>query len=92
MNKSTQQPQAYRVAIAILSYLQDHPQAKDSAKGIAEWWVGEEKALVEKALVLLKNEGIIVKRRHLYQLAPNKTSLQNQNWIATIIQELQQKE
>jgi len=80
------------VAIAILSYLRDHPQAKDSAKGIAEWWVGEEKEIVEKALTLLKQEGIIAKRRHLYQLAPNKTTLQDQSWIEKTIQRLQQRE
>lgn len=80
------------MAIAILSYLRDHPQAKDSAKGIAEWWVGEEKKNVEKALALLKQEGIIAKCRHLYQLAPNKTMLQDQSWIEKTIQRLQQRE
>ena len=81
-----------RIAIAILNYLRDYPQAKDSAKGIAEWWVGEEKEIVEKALALLKQEGIIVKRRHLYQLAPNKTTLQDQSWIEETMQRLQQRE
>jgi len=92
LKKSTQKPEVCRVAIAVLNYLRDHPQAKDSAKGIAEWWVGEEKKIVEKALALLKQEGIIAKRRHLYQLAPNKTTLQDQRWIEKTIQQLQQRE
>lgn len=92
MKKTSQKPEVRRVAVAILSYLRDHPQAKDSAKGIAEWWVSEEKEIVEKALTLLKQEGIIAKRRHLYQLAPNKTTLQDQSWIEKIIQRLQQRE
>lgn len=79
------------MAIAILNYLRDHPQAKDSAKGIAEWWLGEDKEMVEKALALLKQEGIIAKRRHLYQLAPNKTALQDQSWIEKTIQRLQRR-
>lgn len=60
------------MAIAILHYFRDHPSAKDSAAGIAKWWVGEEKEVVEKALALLMEEGVMKKRRHLYQLAPGK--------------------
>ncbi len=62
-----------RVAIAILHYLRDHPQAKDSLTGIAQWWVGEERNAVEEALKVLLREGILVKRRHLYQLAANRS-------------------
>lgn len=62
-----------QAAIAILHYLRDHPLAKDSAKGIAQWWVGEAREVVEKALKLLVNEGVLIKRRHLYQLAPGKS-------------------
>lgn len=58
-----------RVAIAILHYFRDHPRAKDSAKGIAQYWVGEDREIVEKALAFLRQEGMIQKRRHLYQLA-----------------------
>ncbi|MGH7597777.1 MAG: hypothetical protein ACREOI_15615 [bacterium] len=57
-----------RVAMAILHYLGDHPSAKDSARGVAKWWVGEEREVVEKALALLVKEGVIEKKRHLYQL------------------------
>jgi len=58
-----------RVAIAILHYLRDHPAAKDSARGIAKWWVSEERDVVEKALMLLVKEGVIEKPRHFYQLS-----------------------
>ena len=55
--------------MAILHYLRDHPTAKDSAAGIAKWWVGEAPELVEKALALLVKEGVIEKKRQLYQIA-----------------------
>lgn len=58
--------------MAILHYLRDHPSAKDSAGGIAKWWVDEEREVVEKALTLLVQEGIIKKQRHVYQLALNE--------------------
>ncbi len=64
---------ACRIAIAILHYLRDHPQAKDSVTGISQWWVGEEKDAVEEALKILLREGFLVKRRHLYQLAADRS-------------------
>ena len=62
------------MAIATLNYLRDHPQAKDSLQGIAKWWVGEEPEVVEKALAFLLEEGVIVKRRHVYQLTSHETA------------------
>ncbi len=59
-------------AIAILHYLRDHPQAKDGVEGIAQWWIGEEREIVEKALALLVNEGVIEKREHVYQLTQSR--------------------
>jgi Fe2+ or Zn2+ uptake regulation protein len=66
----------------ILHYLQTHPDAGDTAEGIAEWWLtecdaGESKVLVEQALHLLVKQGLL--ERHiiaegtvLYELAPPK--------------------
>ena len=56
--------------MAILHHLRDHPTAKDSAAGIAKWWVGEERDTVEKALARLVEAGVMEKRRHVYQLVP----------------------
>ena len=58
-----------RAAIALLDYWRAHPQAKDSAKGIAQYWVSEAADTVYQALTLLVEEGVIERRRHLYQLA-----------------------
>jgi len=67
LRKAVENPEVRRVAIAILNYLRDHPQAKDSARGIAKWWVAEERDVVEKALALLVKEKVMEKRRHVYQ-------------------------
>jgi hypothetical protein len=32
------------LATAVMHYLRDHPQAMDSAQGIAEWWVKPQRA------------------------------------------------
>jgi hypothetical protein len=59
-----------RTAIAILHYFSDHPAAKDTAKGIAKWWVGEDLETVEKALALLVKEGVVVRENDRFRLAP----------------------
>ena len=64
------------MALAVLTYLRMHPMAKDTARGIAEWWVSEELATVEKALVLLVGEGVVEKQSDVYRLKrdpPNGT-------------------
>jgi hypothetical protein len=45
--------------------------AKDTIRGIAEWWVNEDLAIVEKALVLLEAEGVIEKKSDVYRLKQN---------------------
>ncbi len=60
-----------QVAVAILSYLHEHPGAKDSAKGIAQWWVSEDLALVEEALDLLMKEKAVERRGEVYSLDRN---------------------
>ena len=60
-----------QVAVEILSYLQAHPDAKDSAKGIAQWWVSEDVTLVEEALELLIKEKALEKRGDMYSLERN---------------------
>jgi hypothetical protein len=80
-----------RVTIAILYYLRDHPSAKDSASGIAKWWVGEEREVVEKALALLVKEGVIEKWRHLYRLAKDETAATGSSGIEKILRRLRRR-
>ena len=54
-----------RIARDILAYLAEHPDAQDTLKGIAEWWLSEPAAtqniaLVEEALAdLVEREWVI---------------------------------
>jgi DNA-binding transcriptional ArsR family regulator len=53
-------------ARAILRYLVKHPEAKDTAEGIAQWWVeGErsERVNVERAVSWLLSQGVILETR-----------------------------
>jgi DNA-binding MarR family transcriptional regulator len=54
------------LAHAVMSYLAEHPQAMDSAQGIAEWWVMREQLQVDvqalvRVLQRLVDEGLIEK-------------------------------
>ena len=77
---------------SILRYLQEHPDAKDTVEGIAQWWVLKEwtavrYAAVERALALLLSKDLIVETRRegsppYYRLNQDKKQL-----ISEIIEE-----
>lgn len=53
-------------ARAILRYLVEHPEAKDTLEGIAQWWVGGEtskRVNVERAVSLLLSRGLVLETR-----------------------------
>jgi hypothetical protein len=54
---------ARAVAAQILDYLRAHPQAADTARGIAEWWLSGravDTGLVNRALRMLAADGYVV--------------------------------
>jgi hypothetical protein len=56
------------IALAVLSYLQEHPDAKDTLEGIAQWWLlrqcSERRlAEVERGVSVLLAQGLIVEIR-----------------------------
>ena len=54
---------ARAIANKILAYLWAHPQAADTARGIAEWWLSGrafDAGLVNRALRMLAAEGHVV--------------------------------
>jgi hypothetical protein len=56
------------IALAVLSYLQEHPDAKDTLEGIAQWWLlrqcSERRlAEVKRGVSVLLAQGLIVEIR-----------------------------
>jgi hypothetical protein len=54
------------IAREILGYLENHPEAKDTLDGIAEWWLPHrrhERRAVERAVALLLSHGAIIETR-----------------------------
>jgi hypothetical protein len=60
--------QTKRVAISILQYLRTHPSAQDTASGIAQWWVHDDRETVKKALKLLVKEGTVEFKNNVYRM------------------------
>ncbi len=61
-----QPEQITEVVDAILRYLQSHPDAVDSAEGIAQWWLPEAWCVdvhtVQAALDRMRDQGLIRQR------------------------------
>jgi len=78
-NRSKEGKQA---ALEILAYVADHPQAKDGLQGIVEWWILEQRIVVQTAIVKaalwsLVEEGLLVIERnngsgHMYGINPER--------------------
>ena len=60
------------VAFEIEAYLCRHPKAKDTVRGIAEWWVERKSGEVEQALEMLITHGLITKQGRLYGRASHE--------------------
>ena len=89
MEESKDTHEIQPVAIAILNYFRDHPGAKDSAKGIAQWWVGAQVEVVEKALEMLIIEGVIEKQGMSFQLVQKKPAAKVEQMIDSVMRSLQ---
>jgi DNA-binding IscR family transcriptional regulator len=64
MNPEDAEVKRSRVAMSILAYLNENPEAQDSLEGILRWWlldrmIEEQMALVESALARLVAAGLV---------------------------------
>ena len=64
MNPDDAEVKRSKVAMSILAYLNDNPEAQDSLEGILRWWlldrmIEEQMVLVESALASLVAAGLV---------------------------------
>ncbi len=57
-----------RIELEILAYLYEHPQARDTVEGIAEWWISGRivrklSREVKKAIADLVKKGFVIERQ-----------------------------
>ncbi len=63
-----------KLALKILAYFRNHPEAKDSVQGIAKWWVQDNPYEVRQVLEKLVGLDLVGKRSNPYfdyYFAPN---------------------
>ncbi len=80
------------VARAILDYLSKNPEAQDTAAGIAEWWLPEEKvktriATIREALAELVAEGFILRHRGKDSQVHYRINLQRLSEIEAVLRQ-----
>ena len=68
MSEEPETAEAWDIAHEILRYLEQYPEAKDTADGIAQWWLGREGSErshrdVERAVSWLCSQGLILETR-----------------------------
>ena len=88
MNNEQENKEILKAAIAILNYLRDHKHAKDNIEGIAQWWVGEKKSVVESALILLLDYEVIEEKEGYYYLSLNWQKNNNTDKFDRLVKQL----
>jgi hypothetical protein len=91
LSKTYAYNQVCRVAIAIITYLRQHPDAKDNLDGVALWWVDEERDLVDEGLSLLVELKTVKKDHELYSLAGSLRNERSDASLEQLTEELRQK-
>ncbi|MCB0302310.1 MAG: hypothetical protein KDI38_00870 [Calditrichaeota bacterium] len=79
------------VAIRILDYFRLHPAAKDTLEGIANWWLGENKEIVEEALQILIREGVVEEHHKIYQFIQISNNINDSDVLSQILHHLKIK-
>ena len=92
MKKAFEYHHIHRAAIAILTYLRSHPDAKDNLEGVASWWVNEEQSLVEESLSLLARLSVVKREHDLYSLEDHLGTEGLGTHLERVLQQLQENE
>ncbi len=53
---------------AIIDYILEHPGARDTARGIAEWWIHKSLLATRAAIEFLHEKGMIIKAKRNGQI------------------------
>ncbi len=69
MQNSNRTKERRQVALEILAYIANHPEAKDGLDGIVEWWILEQRIMVQTTIVkaavwALVEEGLLLMERN----------------------------
>ncbi len=83
-------PGKSQIAVEILSYLDENPEAQDTLDGVIQWWLLERKikyqiTLVKEALSELVKDGLVVEKESLDSQTRYQVNRQKREEIRTIL-------
>jgi hypothetical protein len=68
LNTINENKKIYPLVMSILNYLDTYPKARDTARGISEWWISSSIQPTLKALNFLLGRGYLNKSHHHNQM------------------------
>jgi len=83
-------PGKSQIAVEILSYLDENPEAQDTLDGVIQWWLLERKiryqiTLVKEALSELVKDGLVLEKESLDSQTRYQVNRQRREEIRTIL-------
>ncbi len=83
-------PKKSQIAVEILSYLDENPEAQDTLDGVIQWWLLERKikyqiTLVREALSELVRDGLVVEKESMDSQTRYQVNRQKREEIRTIL-------
>jgi hypothetical protein len=83
-------PGKSHIAVEILSYLEENPEAQDTLDGVIQWWLLERKiryqiTLVKEALSQLVKEGWVLEKESLDSPTRYQVNQQRREEIRTLL-------
>lgn len=82
--KYPEKPSVRKAAQAIIDYFFEHPRARDTMRGIAEWWIHDTLVATKEAIEFLIDRGLVEKAQRNGQILFSRNPFIGQRTLKSI--------